>query len=114
MSMRTISGSCLGKIFRASSAVEATQTQRNSWSDCANSVRLSRMTLLSSTMAILVMWFGLYWHRKAHGRALFRVAVDLESAAQFFNARTHIGNAVHGFARRGRQEADAVVRDVQP
>src|ERR1700677_2889465 len=55
MSIKTNSGSALGRTFKASSAVEQVQIQRKSSERLMMVFNPSRVVLLSSTMATLVM-----------------------------------------------------------
>ena len=96
MSMSTISSLCLEISSRASSAVEQANTQRHSGSVCTNSVRLSRIVLLSSTMRDANHKWFLNWQRqvKPQGGAPAGLAGDFKTAAHFFQPHTHVAHAV--------------------
>src|SRR6266436_1777830 len=90
--------------FKASSAVAQAHTQVNSGSLCKNSMKLSRMTRLSSTMAILVMGLRLRLRARlrlmggdmeAHGRAASLRSFDFKTSTQLLDARPHVGHAIH-------------------
>ncbi len=50
---------------------------------------------------------------KTHDRALSGFAVDFKATSQFFQARPHIGHAIHSFRLTGLHPAPAVIGDGQ-
>src|ERR1044072_8496788 len=100
MSMSTISGECFGSVFNASSAVAHAHAQRNSGSVWMNSVRLSRIVRLSSSIETYVINPSLARHREFQGRAAALLTRNLELSTQFFDARAHVFHAVHFLGAR--------------
>ena len=113
MSIKMISGWCLGIAFNASSAVAHMQTQRFSGSD----LRELRETLANGPV---VFDDGNLGHKtstdrnkKTQGRAVARLAGDLETPSQFLQARAHVGHAIHFLGAEAGRQAAAVVGDGQ-
>src|SRR2546421_8315006 len=100
MSMSTIRGACCGKIRTASSPLEQAQTQRQVEDRLRIFSRPSRVVLLSSTMATLIMRMAVQVQAKLDGRALACRSGDLAIATEIVKPFAHSRQAIA--ARRCR------------
>src|ERR1700744_1084371 len=105
----------------ASSAVVQTQTHSHSASVFTNSMRLSPITRLSSTIAILVINLQPKYSNKVltegqfetNDRAFSGLAADFKPATQLFQAGPHVDDAVHPGCLVAHRPAAAIVRHGQ-
>src|SRR5689334_3952101 len=113
MSISTTSGWCLGIPASASSAVAQANTHEHSGSVCTKCIRLSRMVLLSSTMATRIIG-STQRHIKSHGGAAVGLAGNFKTSAHLLQPRSHVDQAVAATCAGVGRQTVSVVGNGQP